>query len=74
MPNCPGCYESVPYDRLAAHQRYCTELRDSDLVGARSVERLDRRVELLEERLEARLRTIEEQLSDSTFGGRMRSK
>jgi len=60
MPICPGCEQTVPYDRLDVHQRYCAGIWSDGMRGGRSVERLDRRLANVEARLERRLREFEE--------------
>ncbi|WP_424020034.1 hypothetical protein ACOZ4N_20110 (plasmid) [Halorientalis pallida] len=61
MPICPGCERPVPYDRLATHEQYCTELAD-DASRARKIERLDRRISEAERRMYRRLRALEAEL------------
>lgn len=58
MPICPGCEQTVSYDRLDIHERYCDGIW-SDEVGQRSIERLERRILALERRLDAQVRELE---------------
>lgn len=61
MPICPGCERPVPYDRLATHQQYCTELA-ADESRDQTIERLDRRISDAERRMYRRLRALEAEL------------
>jgi len=66
MPTCPGCHETVSYDRLATHTQYCTDIDGEEGSSDRSMERLVRRVERIERRLEDRLSTIEDRLAEES--------
>ena len=76
MPTCPGCHETVSYDRLATHTQYCADIDGEEAASSgRSMERLARRVERIERRLDERLSTFEDRLaeeSSQTVGPRRR--
>lgn len=48
MPICPGCERSVPYERLDVHERYCGGIWGQPSPAAAAIERLDRRLQELE--------------------------
>lgn len=51
MPICPGCEQTIPYDQLDIHERYCTGLQSQDETKRRTIEHLERRVVAIEKRL-----------------------
>lgn len=55
MPICPGCERSVPYDRLDVHERYCGGIWGQSSPAAVALERLDRRLQRMEDDVEQRL-------------------
>lgn len=55
MPICPGCERTVSYKRLHLHQQHCVDLGDDLGDDARSIERLERRLEVIEQLLEGPL-------------------
>lgn len=59
MPICPGCEQSIPYDELDVHERYCHDIWGDRDSGSRSVERLERQIVALERRVDGRLRKVE---------------
>lgn len=59
MPICPGCERTVSYDRLDSHERYCDGIWSATRAGSRSLERMERRITALENRIDRRLRDVE---------------
>lgn len=59
MPICPGCERTVSYDRLHLHEQHCLGLGDDVGDAGRSLERLERRLEVIEQLLEGTLREAE---------------
>lgn len=55
MPICPGCEESVPYDRLDLHERYCRGIWGEPTSTGIAIEKIDRRLRRIEADLEGRL-------------------
>ena len=55
MPICPGCEQSVSYDRLDLHERYCRGIWGEPAPGPAALERIERRLQRLEVDLERRL-------------------
>jgi hypothetical protein len=55
MPICPGCERTVSYKSLHLHQQHCVDLGDELGDDARSLERLERRLEVIEQLLEGPL-------------------
>lgn len=49
MPTCPGCETSVPHDRLDTHERYCGGIWGESARTADAIERLDRRLQRIED-------------------------
>ncbi|MFB6166181.1 MAG: hypothetical protein ABEJ31_13555 [Haloarculaceae archaeon] len=59
MPTCPGCEQSLSYERLPAHERTCPDIHGGDRETLAQVERVERRLVAVERRLDARLRSLE---------------
>lgn len=55
MPICPGCERTVSYERLHLHEQHCLDLGDEVGDTGRSLEQLERRLEVIERLLEGRL-------------------
>lgn len=68
MPTCPGCHQSVSYDRLVRHERYCPELGGSNDVE-RTVRRIEERLDAVEDRLDRRLRAVERRIGVPSGAG-----
>jgi len=66
MPICPGCERWVSYDELPRHERYCTQLCESDEARMRSLAALDERITETERRLYRQIKAIEAELDIST--------
>lgn len=49
MPRCPGCERGVPFDRLDVHQRHCRGIWGEAARSGAELERLERRLRRLEE-------------------------
>lgn len=56
MPICPGCERTVPYRSLHLHEQHCVNLGDEVGDAGRSLERLERRLEVIEQLLGGPLR------------------
>ena len=65
MPICPGCERSVPYDRLDVHERYCGGIWGQSSPAAIAIERLDRRLQRIEEDVEERLVKLDRRRRES---------
>jgi hypothetical protein len=55
MPICPGCESTVSYGNLHLHERHCVDLGEEVEDAGRSRERLERRLEIIEQLLEGPL-------------------
>lgn len=67
MPTCPGCRDSVPYNRLPVHQRYCPGLwTEGPGVDnqTRAIKQLSRTFQTQERQLEARVENLEQSLAE----------
>lgn len=63
MPNCPGCHQTVPYERLDAHLAYCGALVGGDDEREQdTIRRLDRHVAELDADVDRRLGALEEKV------------
>lgn len=62
MPTCPGCEQSVSYERLPTHQRHCPEIHGGDPEALSQVEGFEERLVAIERRLDARIRSLEVEL------------
>lgn len=55
MPICPGCERTVSYKSLHLHEQHCVDLGAEVGDAGRSLERLERRLEVIEQLLEGSL-------------------
>lgn len=74
MPTCPGCEQGVSYERLNQHLSYCDRLHGGDDTTLSRVNGLERRLDTIERRIEARLRVLESALDESTSPSRGRRR
>lgn len=59
MPICPGCEQTIPYDRLDVHVRYCVGIWSAARYNAPSSDRLESQITTMEHHLDRRLRELE---------------
>jgi len=62
MPRCPECYETLSYDRLDCHLRWCCASGDRQRVSADGLERLARQLQRVEDRIDRRIGAVEAEL------------
>lgn len=67
MPTCPGCQQLLSHERLGDHLDHCRAIYGDAAEEARTIARLERRVD----RLELRVRKHDLDLERAVDGGRV---